>query len=65
MKTPNLKDDQLGSLLSLVVLLLVLAIIYLVILLPFSGRAAEMGGAIAGMATLVGIIIGLRAARQR
>lgn len=65
MKTPDLKDDQLGSLLSLVVLLLILAIIYLVILLPFSGRAAEMGGAIAGMLGLVGTIVGVRAWKQR
>jgi hypothetical protein len=64
-KPNDLKDKELGSLRSLVVAVLVLAILYLALLLPFSDQAGAIGGAIAALTTLVGAIVGASAWRQR
>jgi len=64
-KPPDLKDRDLGSLRSLVVLLLSLCIVYLVLLLPWSPSPGAVGGAIAALTTLLGAIIGASALRGR
>ena len=61
----DFKDEQLGTVLSKVVAVLVLCIIYLVILLPFSSNDSIIGSAIGVLATLVGTIISVRAWRSR
>jgi type II secretory pathway component PulM len=63
MKAPE--DEDLGRLLSWVVALLVLAIVYLVILLPFSGNAGVVVGAITALTGLIGAIVTVRAIRRR
>jgi len=63
-KPNDFRDKELGGLRSLVVLLLVLAIIYLVLLLPWSPHPEAVGAAIAALTTLVGAIIGASALRR-
>lgn len=65
MKPPDLQDKELGSLRSWIVLLLVLVIVYLGVLLPWSDQAGAVGGAIAALTTLVGAIVGASAWRRR
>lgn len=64
MKEPTFNDNELGRLLSLVIVVLVLCVAYLVILLPFSGNSGVIGGAIAALTTLIGGIVGVRAIRR-
>lgn len=64
MKPDDLRDKELGNLRSLVVGLLVLAIVYLVLLLPWSPHPEAVGAAIAALTTLVGAIIGASALRR-
>jgi len=64
-KPPDLKDKELGNLRSLVVLLLVLVIVYLAVLLPWSDQAGAVGGAIGAVATLLGIVLGASAWMRR
>jgi hypothetical protein len=62
-KPPDLNDDR--RVRSLIVLLLVLCLVYLVILLPFSRQGPAIGGAITAIAGLVGTIIGVGAWKRR
>lgn len=64
MKPPDLQDDQLGKLLSVVVILLVLCIVYLVVLLPFSSSQGTSAAAIGGLGTLLTSIIVTRAVKK-
>lgn len=63
-KPPDLKDKELGSLRSLVLALLVLVIVYLGLLLPWSPHPEAVGGAIGALAMLVGGILGVGAWRN-
>lgn len=58
------EDEQLGPLLSLVVGILVLCIVFLVILLPFSSSQGTTAGVIAGLGTLLTSIIVTRAVKR-
>lgn len=61
MKLPDLNDPDLGRLLSLVVFLFALAIVFLVLSLPFSKNGDASGVAIGALATLIGGIVAARA----
>lgn len=63
-KPNDLKDKELGSLRSLVLGLLVLCIVYLVLLLPWSPHPEAVGGAIAALATFGAGVLGLSAWRS-
>ena len=64
MKPNDLKDKELGSLRSLVLVLLVLCIVYLVLLLPWSPHPETVVAAISGLGTLAGAILGVSAWRN-
>ena len=57
-------DDDLGPLLGLVVFALSLAVVYLVISLPFAANSGEVTGAIVALTTLIGSIVGVRIHRR-
>lgn len=60
MKLSKLTDPQYGPLLSVVIGLLLLCIVYLVALLPFSPNQGAIGGALAALAVLLGAVIEVR-----